>query len=157
VAESIGGIQSIATIPASVKTVLKRTMVFGMSDVAADRPTFYFDRVATWTDHDTEENPWDWTAAPVTDTTASPVQPICAYEFFSPLGRLGETVTEVGDFNPTTLLVTMFEEEFQAVNGATYCTVKESEQKFYFRYWRPSYYLETIGVHQVHMNAQGAP
>lgn len=153
-AESHDGVDSIAAIPVDlIRDTLRRTMVMGLPVEDAEKPTFFFPYVAVWADHDSEQNPWDWTDAPLADTQRPEVQPICAYEFFSPLGRQGAFPTEVGDFNPTTLVVTMLEDEFEAVEGASYATVGPSDQRWYFRFWRPSYGLGDMTVYQVHLGA----
>lgn len=152
-AENHRGVTAIATIPASVQTALRRTMVLGLPAVAADRPTFWFDREVEWNNHDAEGKPWDWTQAPEIDTTATPqsVQPICALEFFSPLGRQGSFPTEVGDFNPTTLVVTMLKVDFDDVYGASRCTIGPENRTWHFRFWSPAMALENLAVYQVHM------
>lgn len=153
-AESHGGVDSIAVIPVDrIREAIRGTMVMGLPVEDSEKPTFVFRHEVEWASHDSENNPWDWTDAPESLTQRADVQPICAYEFFSPLGRQGAFSTEVGDFNPTTLVVTMFEEEFAEVNGASYVTVGPSNVRFYFRFWRPSYGLGDMTVYQVHLSA----
>jgi hypothetical protein len=156
-AEQAQGFESIATglNTENIRDVLRRTMVLGLPSTAADQPTFYFDRDVDWTNADSEENPWDWTTAPDTTTAASNVQVLCAYEFFSPLGRQGAFQTEVGEFNPTTLVLTLFEDEFAAVTGFTYVTIGPSTQRWYFRFYKPSVGLNDLTVYEIHCSAQG--
>lgn len=155
-AESIGGRNSIANIPtADVKEALLRTMVMGMASAAVDRPTFYFDGEQTYDPDDTEGSPWDWTQTPVTDTSADPIQVLCAYEFYSPLGRQGSFQTEVGEFNPTTVVVTMFREQFDAVYGFTYMKIGPSQQDWYFRHHKPGVALNDMDVYQITCVATG--
>lgn len=155
-AEQHGGFESIAAVPVdTVKEALNRTMVMGLPVTKADRPTFYFDRDVTWTDHDSEDQPWDWDAVPVTDTTQAAVQPICAVEFFSPLGRQGGVNTEVGEFNPTTVVFTFMDDQYAKIIGFSYATVGISTQKWFFRFWRPSVGLGGMTVYQVHGVAEG--
>ena len=149
-AESHGGFDSIAAIPTeSLRETLRRTMVMGLPQEDAEKPTFYFERVVTWEDHDSEDQPWDWDDAPTVDTQQSAVQPVCAYEFFSPLGRQGAYYTEVGEFNPTTLVITLFEDEFNEVRGASHVTVGPSTMRWHFRYFRPAQGLNDLTVYQV--------
>lgn len=155
-AESHDGFESIAAPPTdAIRETLRRTMVMGLPNEENQRPTFYFDRTVTWEDFDSEENPWDWTAAPVTESQPATEQVICAYEFFSPLGRQGAYYTEVGEFNPTTLIFTMFEEEWERVRGFSYATVGPSTVKWFFRFWRPAYGLNDMTVYQIHTVAEG--
>jgi hypothetical protein len=156
VANEIGGRSSIADIPTSdLRETLRSTMVMGMPTVVAERPTFYFEGDQTYTYQDREKSPWDWTDAALTDTAASPLQVLCAYEFFSPLGRQGSFVTEVGEFNPTTVVLTMFEEEFALVAGFTYLTIGPSDQKWFFRFFKPAIGLNDLTVYQITCVATG--
>ncbi len=155
-AELKDGLKTIANIPAdSLRETFKRTMIMGLPDVEADQPTFVFERVVTWADFDRDNKPWDWTAAPLTETLVPSVQPICAYEFFAPLGRQGAAYTEVGEFNPTTILFTFTDDEFLRVQDSSYATIGPSDQKWYFRFYRPQINLGSLGIHQAHFVAQG--
>ncbi len=155
-AEKHAGVESIATIPVeTVRNALLGTMVMGMSNVESERPTFFFERQLVWTDHDSMDKPWDWTTAPLSDTTAPSVQPIVAIEFFSPLGRQGGVNTEVGEFNPTTAIFTLVDTELPKLVGFTYATVGNSTQRWYFRFWRPAIGLGGLTIYQVHTVAEG--
>lgn len=154
-ADSHRGVPSIATVPISVQDRLRETMVFGLPVLDVDKPMFYFDRQATWAKHDSEGNPWDWTAAPIADLTPPPVQPICSYEFFAPLGRAGSQFSEVGDFFPSTLIVTFVKEsDFAEAQNSTYVTIGPSLTKWYFRYSKPNVALGVITVYQAHFQAE---
>lgn len=158
-AESHAGVDAIAVVPVdTIRAAIRGTMVLGLPVEDAHKPTFYFNQVIEWESHDSEDNPWDWTDDPEpTPSTKSPVKPVCAYEFFSPLGRQGAFPTEVGDFNPTTLVVTMLEDEWISVRGFAYLTIGPSTQRWLFRFWRPSYGLGDMTVFQVHCSAEGLP
>lgn len=155
-AELKDGLKSIATIDAaSLRETFKRTMIMGLPVAEADQPTFFFERAVVWADFDRANQPWDWTAAPLTDVSATPIAAICAYEFFAPLGRQGSSYTEVGEFNPTTVVVTLTDDEFLRVQDASHLTIGPSDQKWYFRYFRPQVNLGSLGIFQVHFVAQG--
>ena len=155
-AEQKGGFDAIATIDAdSLRETFKRTMVLGLPTATADQPTFVFERVVTWDDHDRANLPWDWTTAPLSETQKANVSPICAYEFFAPLGRQGATYTEVGEFNPTTVVFTFTDDEFLKAKDSSYATIGPSDQKWYFRYYRPQVNLGSLGIIQAHFVAQG--
>lgn len=156
------GIRSIAAPPTSfIRDTLRQTMVMGLPEEESQRPTFWFDRVVTWEEHDSEQNPWDWTATPESDTEPVSEQVVCAYEFFSPLGRQGAHYTEVGEFNPTSLVFTMFEDEWERVRGFSYATVGPGRvegslpHRWFFRFWRPAYGMNDMTVYQVHTTADG--
>lgn len=155
-ADQFQGFESIASFNEEfVQQKLRETMVFGMASDDANKPTFYFDPDRTWSDDDTEGNPWDWDTVPDADTTKSPVQVICATEFFSPLGRQGASFTEVGEFNPNTVVITLFQDEFDAVYGFSYVTVGPEQRKYFFRFWKPAISLGNIPVYQVHAVSEG--
>lgn len=155
-AESAGGFESIAVIDTdNIREILRRTMVMALPTESDDQPTFHFDRVVDWAEHDREGSPWDWSSAPESETIVASVQALCAFEFFSPLGRQGAFYTEVGEFNPTTVVLTMFEDEFDEVYGFSYMTIGPSDQKWYFRYWRPAVGLNDLTVYQVQCSASG--
>ncbi len=154
------GVDPIATIDKTVvELALRQTMVFGLPVLDADKPRFYWDPVLGYTRTDEEGNPWDWTEIPI-DTTKASIQVICAYEFFSPLGRQGSFPTEVGSFTPSTVVFTVLQTEFTAVSGFSWATVGPAiagiYQKYYFKYFRPTYSLEGLPVYQIHCQAEGA-
>lgn len=153
-ANSHQGYDSIAVIDTDfVRDVLRQTMVMGLPEEDSDKPTFYFERAVNWDEHDNEDNPWEWDDSPVSATQKVPQQPICAFEFFAPLGRQGAHYTEVGDFNPTTLLVSLFEDEFERVRGASHVQIGPSSLRWYFRYWRPAQGLNDMTLYQVTFNS----
>lgn len=156
-AKSIDGRTSIADIPtANIREVLRQTMVLGLPETQTERPTFYWEDDKSYDREDMEGSPWDWTTAPVSNVQKGPTQVLCAYEFFAPLGRQGAFLTEVGEFNPTTLIVTMFEEEFNTVFGFSYVTIGPDDTQWWFRTWKPAIGLNDLTVYEVHTAATGA-
>lgn len=129
-------------------------MVLGLPEDDVEKPTFYFKKVVFWTDHDAENNPWDWEQAPDTETQKDPVMPICAVEFFSPLGRSGAQHTEVGDFFPSTVIITFTETDLMEVVDSSYVTIGPAQTRWWFRYFRPAMGLGGLTVYQVHMQAE---
>ena len=59
-ADSHRGVDAIASVPAFVQDRLRETMVFALPNADTDKPTFYFDRVVSWADQDSEGKPWVW-------------------------------------------------------------------------------------------------
>ncbi len=155
-ADEIGGRTSIANIPTeTIRETLRQTMVMALSTVVADRPTFVFEGEQDYQYEDREGSPWDWTDSATADSSKDSIQVLCAYEFFSPLGRQGAFLTEVGEFNPSTVVITMFEDEFAAIQGFTYVNIGPSIQSFYFRFYKPSVSLNDLTVYQVTCVASG--
>jgi hypothetical protein len=64
-------------------------------------------------------------------------------------------LTEVGEFNPTTVVLTMFEDEFNTAYGFTYLTIGPSDQRWYFRFFKPAVGLNDLTVYQLHCVATG--
>ena len=159
-ADKIGSVSSIANIPASdLRGVLRSTMVLGLPETVVDRPTFYWEKEVTFAEYDSSDKPWDWTAAPTLDTTPVPEQVICAYEFAAPFGRTGAVPERTGEFNISTIIVTLLEDEFATVSGTTsgfsYVTVgPELDRRWYFRYWQPSIGLGSMTVYQITCGAE---
>lgn len=161
---SFKGVDSIASFDAEfVLEALRATMVMGLPENDSDKPTFWFDPTASWTSADAEGNPWDWTEVP-DNGSLEPTQKqvICAYEFTSPFGRQGAGYTEVGEFNPNTLELTMFEDEFKEVYGFAYVTLGPPDAsgertKFYIRFWSPVMGFGEANVYQVICVAEGTP
>lgn len=161
-AGSFQGFDSIAAFNTdAVLEALRRTMVFGLPEEDADKPTFWFGPTAMWVDADLEGNPWEWTVAP---SSGSPeetsTQVICAYEFSAPLGRQGVGYTEAGEFKPNTVVATMFQEEFDDVYGFAYVTIgppdpQGNRTKFWFRFWKPIVGFGDTNVYEVHCVAEG--
>jgi len=160
VADKVGSVSSIADIPAAqLRDVLRSTMVMGMPETVADRPTFYWQNEVTFDEHDAADRPWDWTAAPTLDVTPAAEQVICAYEFAAPFGRTGAVPERTGEFNISTLTVTVFEDEFAVLSGDTsgfsYVTVgPELNRRWYFKYWQPSVGLGSLTVYQISCAAE---
>jgi len=155
VADKIGSVSAIADIPAAqLRDVLRSTMVMGLPETAVDRPTFYWQNEVTFAEHDADDHPWDWTSAPTLDTTPTPEQVLCAYEFKAPFGRTGAVPERAGEFNISSLTLTVFEDEFATLSGATsgftYVTIgPELDRRWYFKYWQPSVGLGSLTVYQI--------
>ena len=149
-ANKIGNISSIASIPTDdLRSIWRQTMVMGLPDVEEDRPKFYFEREVAWAEHDSADKPWDWTAAPVSDDTPEPVQVICVYEFAAPFGRQGALFERSGEYNQSTLTMTMFEDEFALVSDSSYVTVGPGlERKWWFRYWKPAVSMNDLTLYE---------
>lgn len=163
-ADKIGSVSSIANIPAgSIRDTLRSTMVLGLPETVVDRPTFYWDKAVTFAEHDADDKPWDWTVAPTLDTTPTPEQVICAYEFAAPFGRTGAVPERAGEFNMSTVVVTCFEDEYAMLSGVTngagggfsYVTIgPELDRRWYFRYWQPSLGLGSLTTYQITCGAE---
>jgi hypothetical protein len=129
-------------------------MVLGLPETVAHRPTFYWEKQVTFAEHDSSDNPWDWSTAPTLENTPEPQQVICAYEFSAPFGRTGAIPERAGEFNISTLTFTVLEEEFSVLagtsSGFSYVTVgPKLNRKWHFRFWQPTVGLNDLQVYQI--------
>lgn len=159
-ADKIGSVSAIAAIPAEqLRDVLRSTMVLGLPEKAVDRPTFYWEKEVAFAEYDKEDQPWDWTDAPTLDTTPDPEQVLCAVEFAAPFGRAGVIPERTGEFNVSTVILTVFEDEFDILSGTTdgfsYVTIGPTlDRRWYFRYWQPAVGLGSLTVYQITCGAE---
>ena len=153
-AESAGGFDGPILPVDTIKENLRAAMVMGFPVNEDEQPSFYFDSTYTYTYQDSAGNPFDWSASPATGISPGPVQVLCAYEFSAPLGRQGAHETAVGQFNPTTLVITMLDDEFESIQGFRYCTVGPSDEKWYFRFYQPAIGLGGMTVYQITCTAE---
>jgi hypothetical protein len=126
----------------------------GLPQTVAHRPTFYWANQVTFAEHDSSDNPWDWGSAPTLDVTPAPQQVLCAYEFAAPFGRTGAVPERAGEFNISTLIITVLEDEFATLAGSSsgfsYVTVgPNTDAKWFFRYWQPNVGLGNLTVYQI--------
>ena len=145
----IGNISSIASIPTDdLRSIWRQTMVMGLPETEADRPTFSFERDVAWAEHDSADKPWDWTAAPISDSTADPIQILCVYEFAAPFGRQGALFERSGEYNQSTLTITMFEDEFASITDSSNVSVGPGSRTWWFRYWKPSVSMNDLTLYE---------
>lgn len=129
-------------------------MVIGMPVLEGERPTFYWTPQRSFEYVDAAGNPFDWDAVPDSSITRAPVQANCAYEFSAPLGRQGAHETEVGQFNPTTLMITILDEEFEEIRGFRWVEVGPGQEKWYFRFYQPAIGLGDMTVYRITCTAE---
>lgn len=153
-AESAGGFDAPAVPVDTIKEALLSAMALGFPVEESEQPTFHFQGAADYTYEDAAGNPIDWTATPTSSSGASEVSVLCAYEFSAPLGRQGAHETAVGQFNPTTLILTLIDDQFEEIRGFRYCTVGPSDEKWYFRFYQPAVGLGGMTVYQVTCTAE---
>src|SRR5690606_8988289 len=106
-AEYAGGAESPLIPVELVKAQIRSAMAMGFPVDESDQPTFHFVPCTTSSYADSDGKPFDWSVPPAYSTRAAEVQVLCACEFSAPLGRQGAHETAVGQFNPTTLIVTL--------------------------------------------------
>ena len=55
----------------------------------------------------------------------------------------------------TSVVFTMFKKEFDTVFGFSSVTIGASDQRWFFRFWRPTYAIVDLQAYQVHCQAEG--
>ena len=98
------------------RTAIRFAMTMGSPNITAEKATFRWTRNQTFNPQDPASRPYNWTQAPVTDTTPDDVVlDEVAVEFAT--NRAGGG-TAVGDFVPLRATVTLLDEEYEQVTGA---------------------------------------
>lgn len=148
-AESIDGVDSFPIPADDIRDVLLRAMVMGMPEEVEHRATFWFvpDLVVDGpVDH--AGQPVDW-SSPVVSGGPRSEQVICTVEFSAPIGRQASVDTAVGQFTPSTLVLTFFEEQFETVRGFQYVTVGPDGDRWFPRVYQPPVGLGGLTVFQL--------
>lgn len=86
-------------------------MNMGAPGAPDQRLTFVWEELKTFATADDAGDPFDWTAAPATDTTIAELQVAVAVT----RGAVGTTETEVGQFDDTRITITVLAEEWAEV------------------------------------------
>jgi hypothetical protein len=131
---------------------IKTAMQLGLPGTQSERATFYWNTESSWTTADTRGKPYDWTAAPDSETTASDVVtsltvPV-AVEFLDAKAQSGDTT--VGSFDSPRLKVTILDDEYTALtdqnlglpNGMTI-----DGNTYLIEYWAPPQGLFEVTVY----------
>lgn len=130
---------------------IRAAMIMGSPNKVAEKATFYFRVRETFTRQDSTSRPYNWTAPAVTTTERDPVQATCAVEF----GRSSaeSTGNMVGVFDNTRATITLLDEDFELVEGASHVTLGGN---FYvIDYVAPPVGLFDVTVYQMYCRAAG--
>lgn len=93
---------------------IKTAMQLGLPNTQSERVTFFWDTEKSWTVADTRDKPYDWTVAPATTTSASPIPasltvPV-AFEFLDAKASSGDTT--IGEFDSPRMKLTILDDEY---------------------------------------------
>lgn len=91
-------------------------MTMGLPVDVVERPTFRWTTQRDYAIDDPAGNPYDWTATPTETTTHPDVQVPCAVEFAA--RPAGSTETVLGQFDTSRIVVTLLDEDYDAVRGS---------------------------------------
>lgn len=127
---------------------IRQTMLMGLPNVSADKPTFYFREVKTWpagTVTDTEGSPLDPRIQP-TITSPEPVQVPCAVEFKT---TRNDDEGLAGSFHDTAATLTILDVDWELIKDAIEVTL--NGERYYISYESPVIALGPVDVHTVHV------
>lgn len=137
-----------------VREGIRSAMAMGMPVEEEERPTFYFDSTKVYDYVDEAGKPFDWSVSPTVSKNPGPTRALCSWEFSAPLGRQAAHETPVGQFNPTTLILTVLDEDFDEVRGFRYVTIGPSDDKWWFRFYQPAVGLGDMTVYRITCSAK---
>lgn len=145
---------------AQVRTALFNTMLMGMPETTSQRLTWYWSRDQTFVSDDPAGHPYDWTAAPVTDTPGNPAIPDAggdqslqvpyALEFSA--RPAGSSTTVLGEIDTSRAVVTMLDTDFEKIRTADYAVIDDSRYRIQFS--APPVGLFGLTVWQVFLEAE---
>lgn len=93
---------------------LRETMLMGLPNDVALRPTFYFPTDDSFAKASLSGDPWDWEASPLeNDPDRAPVRAPCAVEVEGSAIELNA----VGQFNPQRAVLTILDVDWNKVGG----------------------------------------
>lgn len=136
--------------PAVFRQAIRDTMIMGLPNATAEKPTFRWNPDKTFTTADPAGQPYDLTASPV-DTDAPPdVQIPCAVEFSArPAGSLD---TVIGEFDTSRVIITILDEDYALIEGAD--QVLLGENTYNIQFVGPPLGLFEVTVYQLYAIAR---
>lgn len=137
--------------PELFRSQIRSAMIMGSPTKTAEKATFFFRVTETFTRQDSSSRPYSWTAPVVSTDERDPVQVDCAVEF----GRSNSETTgnTVGSFDNTRATITLLDEDFELVEGASHVTLGGN---FYvIDYIAPPIGLFDVTVYQMYCRAAG--
>lgn len=102
--------------PSAFRTAIRFAMEMGTPQAVSERATFQWPVEKTFVVADTMNKPYNWGAAPTSEVIKPDVQVLCAVEFS---GNGAFDGTAMGDFEKATAALTLLDEEYEKVIGAT--------------------------------------
>lgn len=111
------------TTPSFSATNFRRNIHFamnmGLPNVVEERATFRWAPVRSWDKQDPQIQPYSWDAQPTTEVTHDDVQIHVAVDYQRSSGTGGATGTALGEFDTTRAIVTVLDEDYAEIIGAT--------------------------------------
>lgn len=101
---------------AAFRLAIRSTMTMAAPNATADRVTFRWSPVTTYSPQDPSHNPYSWTAPPTSSITHADVQVPVAVEFSARPAASSET--GVGEFDNSRAIITILDVDYELVAGA---------------------------------------
>lgn len=145
--------------PDNFRTQIRNTMIMGLPQTIAERPTFYSPAVTEWPTHypsgdpinfDDDGKPLDPSVRPVTHGGDVGIQVACAVEFKP---TTGDTETIIGNFRDAAAVLTLLDTEYVIVAGCD--TVDLGGVRYYINFIGPPLGLGPVTVYQLYCNPTG--
>lgn len=134
--------------PATFRTQIKNTMVMGSPNATADKVTFRWKAVKTFSREDEDANPYDWSASPVTSSQHADVKVDVAVEL---QGTAPTEFVSAGELNSQKIILTLLDVDFVQIEGANF--VLWGQKLFHIDFVAPPFALFSVNVHQIFATA----
>lgn len=128
---------------------IKATMRMGLPQNPALRATFKWLTVNTYSAHDSNGNPWSFSSVPATTSAHADVLIDCAVEF-KPRATLAGG-TEVGHFDTPRVVLTVLDDDYALVIGATHVLLGTNTYNIDFI--APPAGLFEVTIYEIHLSA----
>lgn len=135
--------------PALFRTKIKQAMAMGAPTSVADRATFRWKAIKTYTSEDPANHPYSWNAVPTTSTQHADVQVDVAIQL---LGGDPQEFTSVGELNAQKVELTVLDVDYALVEGANYVLL--GQKTYIIDYVAPPIGLFDVTVYQLFLTAE---
>lgn len=132
------------------RDAIRFAMHMGLPESTVERATFQWTRLKTYEREDPSGQPYSWAAAPTTDVIHPDVQVPVAMEFQR--YSSGEGQTSVGQFQTTSVVLTLLDEDYALVAGADKALL--GDNTYTLEYVAPPLGLFEVTIYQLFMRAE---
>lgn len=135
---------------AAFRLAIRSTMTMAAPNATADRATFRWSPIKTFSPQDPAHNPYSFTEAPVTNVTHIDVKVPVAVEFSAP--RLAAHETPLGEFDTARAIITILDDDYALVAGAD--LVLLGQNTYEIEFVAPPIGLFDVTVYQIYAVAR---
>jgi hypothetical protein len=137
---------------AGFRDAIKQTMRMGMPEDPAQRVTWHWKRIKTFTPQDRIKKPYNWTQTAVADDPGNPDEPdgelVVDYALEFTASRR-EPQTTVGQFSLAQAIVTVMDTDYELIKTADYATIGAAH--YVIDYAGPPMGLFAVTVYQIYL------